>query len=311
MMQVELRELSQGDGSDILDMIREIGPGENGFVNEEYGMDETEFRDYLCRNVNVSGGIGLQPQWVPQTMYWLLIDGRPVGAGKLRHYLNDGLRLNGGHIGYCIRPTARGKGYGNIILREMLKKAAEKGIPRALVTCRETNFFSRRVIEYNGGKLERMENDHCLYWIRLAGGSGIREIHIDDHAEIHSLWSNTPGMGLSDADSGPNVKSFLDRNRGLSFCYEEDGKIAGTILCGHDGRRGYVYHVTVAPEYRGRGIGRLLVRRSLEKLREEGIRKCHLFVFQDNEAGNAFWSRTGWTKRQDIYVYSATTGDGS
>lgn len=303
-VQIELRELSLNDGNDILEMIREIGPGENGFVNEEYNMSTSEFRDYLYQNINMSNGIDLKPYWVPQTKYWLLVDGYPVGFGKMRHYLNESLRKVGGHIGYCIRPTARGNGYGNILLCELLKKAKEKNIPRALITCNEANVASRRVIEYNGGKLKVIENDECCYWIGLTEGMGSREIHIDDYIEIYNLWRNTPGMGLSEADTWQNILSFLNRNESMCFCYEEGGKIIGTILCGHDGRRGYIYHVTIVEEYRGKGIGRTLVEKSLQKLKKEGIDKCHLFVFRDNERGNAFWSSIGWTKRKDILVYS-------
>jgi len=132
----------------------------------------------------------------------------------------------------------------------------------------------------------------------------INEMQIEDYGEIFELWSNTPGMGLSDADTYENIHRFLLRNKGLSFVCRHEDRIIGTILCGHDGRRGYIYHVTVAEKYRGRGIGRMLVDKSLQKLKEEGINKCHLFVFSDNEIGNAFWSLKGWTKRQDIYVYS-------
>jgi predicted acetyltransferase len=306
-MQIELRELSQNDGNDILEMLREIGPGENGFGNAEYNMSITEFKDYLYQNINISKGIELEPDWVPQTKYWLIVDGHPVGFGKQRLYLNDNLRINGGHIGYCIRPTARGKGFGNILLRELLKKAKEKNIPKVLITCDDINIASRRVIEYNGGKLERVENGECYYWIILEEGTGIREIHIDDYREIYALWSRTPGMGLSDADSEQSIKKFIIRNNGLSFCYTEENKIIGTILCGHDGRRGYIYHVTVAEEYRGKGIGRTLVEKSLQSLTEAGINKCHLFVFADNETGINFWNSTGWIKRDDIFVYSKNT----
>lgn len=138
-------------------------------------------------------------------------------------------------------------------------------------------------------------------------GEEIREIQINDYDEIHALWSSTPGMGLSNADSVQNIGAFLVRNEGLSFCYEKSGRIIGTILCGHDGRRGYIYHVTVAEEFRGRGLGQTLVEKSLLKLREEGIDKCHLFVFADNEIGNAFWRSTGWIKRNEIIVYSRNT----
>lgn len=145
------------------------------------------------------------------------------------------------------------------------------------------------------------------YFEDLLNRSEIREIHLDDYDEIYTLWSRTSGMGLSDADSEQNIRNFLIRNKGMSFCYEENGKIIGTILCGYDGRRGYIYHVTVAEECRGRGIGRLLVEKSLQKLKESGIYKCHLFVFRDNEIGNAFWSSTDWIKREDIFVYSRDT----
>lgn len=140
--------------------------------------------------------------------------------------------------------------------------------------------------------------------MRLAEGRSAREIHIDDYSEIYALWSRTPGMGLSDADSRKNVEKFLIRNKGISFCFEEDGKMIGTILCGHDGRRGYIYHVTVDAEHRGSGIGRALVEKSLERLKTEGIDKCHLFAFADNTIGNDFWTSSGWTRRDDIFVYS-------
>jgi len=134
----------------------------------------------------------------------------------------------------------------------------------------------------------------------------IQEMQADDYNEIYELWENTPGVGLSDADTYENIQRFLLRNKGLSFVCRYEGKIIGTILCGHDGRRGYIYHAAVDVKYRCRGIGQMLVDKSLQKLKEEGIDKCHIFVFFDNEIGNAFWSSKGWTKREDIFVYSKT-----
>jgi ribosomal protein S18 acetylase RimI-like enzyme len=140
--------------------------------------------------------------------------------------------------------------------------------------------------------------------VNLVTEMNIHELHISDYYEIYSLWQRTPGMGLSDADSKDNIEEFLIRNKGMSFYYKEKNEIVGTILCGYDGRRGYIYHVTVAEEYREKGIGRMLVEKSLESLRKAGIRKCHLFVFTDNQIGNSFWGYSGWTKRDDIFVYS-------
>jgi len=303
-MRVELRELSANDGPDILAMLREIGPGENGFDNEGFDVDEIGFRDYLHKKINESRGIDLVSDRVPQTMYWLMVEGYPAGLGKVRYYLNDRLRAIGGHIGYCIRPSARGHGYGNIILSELLLKAKEKGIPKALLTCREANTRSRRVIEYNGGRLDRIGNEECLYWIGLREPDGIYEIHIDDYDEVYGFWRGISGLGTGDADSRQNMEQFLLRNRGMSFCCTEGGRIVGTVLCSHDKRRGYIYHAAVAKECRGRGIGRVLIEKSLLRLKEEGINKCHLFCFKDNKPGNTFWRSSGWTRRKDIYIYS-------
>lgn len=306
-MQIELRECSLSDGNDVLEMLREIGPGENGYQNNAYSINDENFKDAIFRWIGVSRGIGLKPEFVPQTLYWLFIDGSPVGTAKLRQYLNDSLRIIGGHIGYCVRPSERGKGYGNILLAETLKKAAEINIPRALFTCNEDNAASRRVIENNGGVLECIIKGKCHYWIQLDSDSGIREMHPDDYAEMLELWKNTPGMGISEADSENCIREFLLRNPGLSFCFKEGNRIVGTSLCGHDYRRGYIYHTAVLPEYRGRGIGRLLVKKNLEQLRAAGIGKCHLFVFMDNTLGNGFWNSAGWTRRSDICVYSHNT----
>lgn len=165
-MLIELRELSTQDGNDIYEMLKEIGPGENGFMNSAYGISHEEFPSFLEENVNYSKGLNLRPGYVPETVYWLYAGSIPVGIGKLRHYLNNSLREHGGHIGYCIRPVERGKGYGTIILRELLAKAEEKGIHEAMLTCNENNLPSRKVIEGNGGHLESIRNSECKYWIR-------------------------------------------------------------------------------------------------------------------------------------------------
>jgi ribosomal protein S18 acetylase RimI-like enzyme len=132
-----------------------------------------------------------------------------------------------------------------------------------------------------------------------------REMTIEDYEASYRLWLGTDGMALSEADSEQAIAGYLKRNPGFSFVCEMDGRLVGTILCGHDGRRGYVYHTAVHPELRGRGIGRELVSRSLAKLREAGITKCHLFVLEDNEIGARFWRGAGWQKRSGFFVYSA------
>ncbi len=132
----------------------------------------------------------------------------------------------------------------------------------------------------------------------------IQSMTIKNYAEVYEMWNSIPGIGLSDADSEESIARYLERNPNLSFiCYVEN-KIVGAILCGHDGRRGYIHHTCVLPEYRGQNIGKLLVQKSLEELNKQGINKCHIFVFCDNEIGKAFWNRLGWKKRSDILIYS-------
>ena len=129
-------------------------------------------------------------------------------------------------------------------------------------------------------------------------------MRIENYAEIYEMWSNIPGIGLSAADSEESIGRYLARNPKLSFIFYQNHKIVGTILCGHDGRRGYIHHTCVLPEYQGQNIGRLLVENALAELKKQGIDKCHLFVFCDNEAGKSFWHRLGWEKRSDLLIYS-------
>ncbi|MBW7475465.1 GNAT family N-acetyltransferase [Paenibacillus oenotherae] len=130
---------------------------------------------------------------------------------------------------------------------------------------------------------------------------------IEDYEGVFALWNEIEGLVLSSADSRANIAMYLDRNKGMSYVYEVDGIIAGTCLCGHDGRRGFIHHVAVKPDFRGRSIGKRLVSTSLERLRDAGIDKCHLFVLDDNIDGGKFWSGIGWEKRSGFAVYSRDT----
>lgn len=164
-MKVELRELSSSDGMDILEMMKEIGPGENGFSNHHHNMKIEDFPSYLEANLAMAKGENLNPELVPQTTYWLLINDRLVGIGKLRHRLTEKLRKSGGHIGYTIRPSEKRKGYGTILLREILVMAKEKDLNHLLLTCTEENAAFRRIIENNNGVLDEIKDGKCKYWI--------------------------------------------------------------------------------------------------------------------------------------------------
>ncbi|NPA30688.1 MAG: GNAT family N-acetyltransferase [Chloroflexi bacterium] len=136
----------------------------------------------------------------------------------------------------------------------------------------------------------------------------LRPFTLADYPAAYALWERTPGIGLSRADEAPAIARYLARNPGLSFViYDEHGALVGTVLCGHDGRRGYLHHLAVEPTHQGRGLGRLLVERSLEALAAADIDKCHLFVYVGNARGQAFWSHIGWTRRHDLVVFSRYT----
>lgn len=164
---IEFRELTTHDGTDVFEMVQEIGKGENGFTNSLYSDDFSVFQEKLLRNYELSEGINLKPQFVPQTIYWLYVDGKPVGYGKLRHYLNEHLLQSGGHIGYAIRPMDRGKGYAKILLKKLLDASREKQIEHVLLTCYENNMASRKIIEFHGGELRDKKDDVYFYWITI------------------------------------------------------------------------------------------------------------------------------------------------
>ncbi len=129
----------------------------------------------------------------------------------------------------------------------------------------------------------------------------MRLLKISDYQSVYNLWKNTSGMGLRSLDdSEEGIKRFLLRNPNTNFVAVIDKKIAGVIMAGNDGRRGYIYHLAVQNEYRRRGIVSALVKECLMALRIEEINKVALVVFSDNTSGNNFWQKLGFIEREDL-----------
>lgn len=129
----------------------------------------------------------------------------------------------------------------------------------------------------------------------------IRTLTPEDFEEIYALWLSVKGMGLNSRDdSREGFERYLKRNPTTCFTAELDGRIVGSIMSGHDGRRGFIYHTAVLPEYRRQGIGSELVKAALSALAAEGITKAALVVFSENEQGNKFWESMGFTARNDL-----------
>ena len=138
----------------------------------------------------------------------------------------------------------------------------------------------------------------------------IRVMEAKDYDGVKSLGMTIKGFGIRSLDdSREGVERFLKRNPTTSVVAEEDGKIVGAILCGHDGRRGCLYHVCVEKDYRMKGIGKSMVVFCMEALKKEQINKVSLIAFTQNDIGNAFWKQIGWTKREDLNYYDFTLNE--
>lgn len=135
----------------------------------------------------------------------------------------------------------------------------------------------------------------------------IRSFLLSDYDEAYQLWARCEGIGLSSADSLEAISAFLDRNPGLSRVAISQSRLVGAVLCGQDGRRGYIHHLAVDQAYRKQGIGRALAESCLQALHENGIQKCHIFVYQDNEPGKDFWKNGNWISRDELLVFSKDT----
>ena len=132
----------------------------------------------------------------------------------------------------------------------------------------------------------------------------VRSMQIEDYDQVYALWMTIHGFSIRTIDdSREGVERFLKRNPGISVVAEIDGRVVGAILCGHDGRRGCLYHVCVHEDYRMHGIGRAMVVHCMNALQQEGINKVSLIAFTKNDIGNAFWKQIGWTKREDLNYY--------
>jgi len=121
-----------------------------------------------------------------------------------------------------------------------------------------------------------------------------REFVMADYDQTVALWEKMEGLEICEGDSREEISEYLKRNPGLSRVAEAGGDIVGAALCGHDGRRGWIYHLAVAPEYRRQQVGKLLIDACVSGLRRAGLKRAIILVAGDNLAGHQFWLRNGW-----------------
>jgi len=140
-----------------------------------------------------------------------------------------------------------------------------------------------------------------IWLVKMKGGPDntdrkiqTREFSIDDYDAAFQLWQRVEGLEIAEGDDRESVAQFLERNPGLSRVVLDGSAIVGVVLCGHDGRRGHIYHLAVDPAYRGCGLGKRLVDECLERLREAGVIRAIILVADNNFGGAEFWKRAGW-----------------
>ncbi len=196
-----------------------------------------------------------------------------------------------------------------------------EGLNDAILLCSQVDASNRKVNNYNFE--ERLEEifqvsdegnptRRSLLWqpSRYSGSSDImqkieyREMTIADYSAVIDLMNATPGVTVRDADSREATGFYFQRNPHLSFIAEKNGELIGCVMCGHDGRRGYLQHLIVKATERKKGIGSQLVTRSFQELKSLGIHKTHIHVIKDHDLANNYWKSQKWIKRDDIHVYS-------
>ena len=133
-----------------------------------------------------------------------------------------------------------------------------------------------------------------------------RQMKPQDFDALLELWTLSPGVDVTRADTLAGLTFFLERNPDLSFVAESGGQLVGAIMCGHDGRRGFIHHLVVYLPFQRQGIARTLVSRSLDCLEQIGLEKCHLFIRRDNENGLKFWESIQWKERLELTMASYT-----
>jgi ribosomal protein S18 acetylase RimI-like enzyme len=135
---------------------------------------------------------------------------------------------------------------------------------------------------------------------------GVRPMRAADIERCLTLWQESDGVVLRASSDQPEaILAFLERNPGLSWVAEtSQGMLVAALLCGHDGRRAYLYHLAVRTEWRQLGCGRAMVNAALERLKLAGIPRCHAFVSMENEVGKRFWEELGAETREDVALFT-------
>ena len=235
-----------------------------------------------------------------QTHFYVVEEnGVIVGCGAIGPYRDR--TDESGLFNIFVLPEYQGRGIGRQIVETLEQDAYALRAERMELSASITGlpFYLKMGYDYKNGiagldeeQLYKMEKYRNIVYRRMA---------IDDYDRVYALWMSCKNMGLNHLDdSREGIDRYLRRNPATCFIALEGERIVGVILAGHDGRRGFIHHTAVAEDHRRLGVAGNLLKLAQEALKEEGIHKAALLVFNRNEAGNAFWESQGFTARHDI-----------
>ena len=200
-----------------------------------------------------------------------------------------------------VRPDCQGKGVGKAIVETLERDSFALRAKRIEIPASITGlpFYLKMGYSYKNGIAE--PDEERLYRLEKRRKTIIRVMNTEDYDRVYALWMSCKNMGFNNLDdSRQGIEKYLKRNPSTCFVAEQGDAIVGVVLAGHDGRRGFIHHMAVAEDCRRQGIATDLLGQALAALKEEGINKTALLVFNRNEAGNAFWERQGFTVRDDV-----------
>ena len=206
-----------------------------------------------------------------------------------------------------VRPDCQGKGVGKAIVETLERDPFALRAKRIEIPASITGlpFYLKMGYSYKNGIAE--PDEERLYRLEKSRKTIIRVMNTEDYDRVYALWMSCKNMGFNNLDdSRQGIEKYLKRNPSTCFVAEQGDAIVGVVLAGHDGRRGFIHHMAVAEHCRRQGIATDLLDQALAALKEEGINKAALLVFNRNEAGNAFWERQGFTARDDVTYRNKT-----
>lgn len=281
--------------------------------DEAAGLIEEMTSELAGMYEHAEDGTGdFRPEEVLPNSVFLLgsVNGEPAACGAIRP-LEAGVaevkRM-------FVRANFRGQGFSRQILQALESAAVRLNYKAVRLETGDRQTSAISLYETSGyrrcapfGKYVESTQSICFEKSLECHPFTIVPMTVDHVPNTIELWESAEGLILTHSDNPTDLARYFADNPGMSHVAVHQDQILGAVLCGHDGRRGYLHHLVVAAENRHQGIGRALVDACLSKLAEAGIRQCNLFIVDDNEEGRRFWASDGWSEWSNIRLMSKSS----